>query len=209
MILHHCFLSHNWLKFIWRFYYHIMSKYLVHHLLFVIYDWQTLTCFSVIFKLLTVRLFWWSRSHHFDVFLLTSATFCSQNDLSLPEPPLGDKFLINSFSPDLRIPRHDPDFNFLRSFSFLPVDFVSAASKAPSISFFQLSRYPLWLNHGEKSSSVGCIRSVGSLGFLPNRWYAYITLMRGFFQDDLNFSGKVSKWYGVVRRFRGVIWGGA
>ena len=83
---------------------------------------------------------------------------------------------------------------YRRSFSFLPVDFVSAISKAPSISYFQLSRCSLWLHFGGESFSVQ--RSIGSRGFLLNiRQYgecpAYITLLRWFFQDDLYFSGKV------------------
>ena len=108
-----------------------------------------------------------------------------------PWTPLRDKFLTNNLPPGSRVPRHGPDFNFLcTSFSFLPVDFVSVTSKANSISFFQLSRYSLWLHLGGESF-YRSMRSIGSRGFYQTLdsvvsilsyyvWYncRHITLLR-------------------------------
>ena len=125
------------------------------------------------------RLFWWCRSYRFHVFVFLLQHHVPKTTFVFLDPHLVTKYLTNNLSPGSRTPRHGPDFNFLcTSFSFLPVDFVSGTSNASSMSFFNLSRYSLWLHLDGESFLVWSIRSIGSRGLLPNnRWYAEYPLL--------------------------------
>ena len=120
-----------------------------------------LICFCVMSELfLAVRLFWWCSSHHFHIFV---------SPLQPPVPKTTSVFLysllVKDFLPPLcHLVQEDLSMVWLQIpctfFSFLPLDFVSSTSKAPSMSFFQLSGYSLWLHLGWWSFSFGSIRSI-------------------------------------------------